>query len=258
MKKLLMLLLVLVMAVAAQAQLILHYDFEEESGDVAYDQVGSRDGVLENGVGRSSTTVGNIGGTVTLDAMYHNVYVGAWTDAPMNGGDFTMSIAFKLDDPYGGDQALMGWDGMCVGVANGGVWSLWSTPTTTYGVWHGGNPAGVWDDTGWHYLTISYKQDAAPGQDRRSLYLDGVLAGTDNLVAGDAGQGYWEMITRLGLRQDIQFQAYGEAGDFKVWDTALTATEVYGEYEAVMIPEPMTIILLGTGLVLAQRRRLSK
>jgi hypothetical protein len=216
---------------SAKGDLVLHWSFIEDFGEPnTYDQVGSRDGELLNGVIRGTDP--NYVGIVAFPGVYSvktHVNGGAWPSAPMEGGDFSMAVLFKCPEPNAPWGVMIGWDGLGLGIAYQDVWCTWTTPSAFNEVLY----ADVWTDTEWHHLLMTYVNSTYT----RTIYLDGQSLGTDVLNPADgAGAGYWETEFVVGGRQDY-YEVPGLCADAKVWNTALSPAEVLAEYEALLLEQ---------------------
>lgn len=100
----------------------------------------------------------------------------------------------------------------------------------------------------WNHLALVIKDQ---GTSRvAELYINGVLHNTNTQAATNASAGSFSTYIGAGDDGGAHFLA-GSLDDVRVYDGALTATEVAG-----LIPEPMTLGLLAAGgLGLLRRRR---
>ena len=242
MKKSMLLMLILGVTSFAHAELLLHWDFNEQWTEPnAIDQtMYGRNGVLTQGAVRVNDA--EFIGTIGFTGVYGKkttVRLGPWLDAPMDVDNlspgFTMAVLWRCQNPVDAPWGVMiGWDGLGLGVLEGGVWSLWSTapnPADPYDIrYNEVHYADTLTDTDWHHLAITYVHST----NTRSIYLDGVLLGADVLDPADGpGQGYWEKEFTVGGRQDW-YETQGLCTDAKVWNTALDASQILAEYNALM------------------------
>jgi hypothetical protein len=251
MRKLILLVVILGTAFSAKADMVLHWDFEGTSSTVV-DRVGTLNGKIEGGCKRD--TVSGLGAIVTFDGT-GRVDAQAWTGAPMDGGNFTISTICRADTIKGiCTQTVVGWDGMLLGCSWGKAYSMWITGVGyNESFWLYGDS---WMDTRWHHLAMTYEHGAKPSDPhKRTLFVDGVPIPSNNAgisvdknpdvpglipqllnPANKVGFGHYERYFSVGdfadgstVPKDWPFK--GDVADVKVWDTALTAEEMLAEYE---------------------------
>lgn len=115
-------------------------------------------------------------------------------------------------------------------------------------------------DSNWHHVVIEM------GSDFNALYIDGIKMQTVYGWNGNetSGNSMWEGLTRLAIGHNLyQPSPYfftGLIDDVRIYNRALDSTEVGQLYNMDPVPEPATMLLLGSGIIglAGIRRRLNK
>ena len=236
---------------------IAHWTFDEASGTTAYDSAGSNNGTLVNGVAR---VAGKIGGALNFDGtndyvnvLYNSVFqlpvltMTAWirpsTDLSVSGG----GIVGRGEDSTTDHSAF----GMGVRTAA----SEWGHGV---GVGYETN-----SDADYTYSTNYYPQTSqwthiAASRDssgKISIYANGNLIGQFNSTPTPTSECYQDLTIGANIDNNYGVRNYvgffnGLIDDVRIYDYALSGQEV-----ALLVPEPLTIALLGLGGLMMRKRK---
>jgi hypothetical protein len=117
------------------------------------------------------------------------------------------------------------------------------------------------DDNNWHWVAVTHADNTV------TMYIDGVVQGdTGTTNAGHTASSPAGTIAQFGARGASQALFDGELDEWSIFDNALLATtdqdgnltggELYELWQQGALPEPGSLVLLGTGgLALLRRSR---
>lgn len=236
---------------AGNASLVAHWKFDEPSGAIAYDSVGAINGSL-TGTSIFDPMGGILGGAVR--GLAHGDFVDMGNNFMFGTVNFSVQAWIKttytgaIVPVYKHQGGLF--NGYFLAVNDVGLGSIADNRAYFY-VSNGitGVSSTIVNDGSWHQLVGVY--DVTNNQTR--LYVDGGLEAT-------------------GPRNDMTTNSYiflvGLSGldtyldEVRVWDHALTLSEVNELYEQTInpVPVPATVLLLASGLIglAGTRRKLKK
>ncbi|MGC5167531.1 family 43 glycosylhydrolase [Luteimicrobium sp. DT211] len=202
--------------------LVVSYPFDETSGTVAHDASGhGRDAELMNGAVPSA-------GGVTLDGT--DDYVDLPDDVLAGLTSATVSVDVKIDASQGTPYFVYGLGNTSAGAGNGYLFTTgdsyrtaiasgsWTTEQNTSS--SSNLPRGAWKQ-------LTYTLDAA--KHTATVYLDGVQVAQNTgitLTPGEIGNGH--TVANYVGRSLYSADKYlkGQVRDFRIYDRALTASEV--------------------------------
>lgn len=247
-------------------------------------QVGSWEAVNE---GNAPTVVANAIGSGGRNAVqFGNPPLGglqvdaAGVKNPLVGlTSWSATVVFQTSDAAaggGGNTSPGAWwqNGALIGIelggGNRGDWAIWLTDgNATGGAKLGasrGNPdAGVFSNTvvndgAMHVVTATY--ELSGGNNIVSLYLDGVLAGTNSVAsAGVANDAVENEKLRFGSHNNFGFYK-GLIGEIQLDDSVLTPQAVAALHSSLNqsynVPEPASLcslVMASSALLVLRRRR---
>jgi len=252
MKKFVCILISLMLGSVASAERVAYYDFEEGSGTQVLDQSGY--GIAANGslVGTPTWTAGKIGNyAMNFDG---SSYIDCGNDTK-----FDLSTAITITAWLKAD-----------GASRPGQWEMWLSKGNTSG-WRScqngyqepvnttmffgvnGDQANLYGshtalDGTWHHVACTF--DSTAGY--MAIYVDGQLDNFRDDLAGvqilqNPGVNVW-----IGSCTEWTGGTWiGQMDEVTVWNEALNAEQIQA-----MVPEPVTLSLLGLGgLVLLRKRK---
>jgi len=267
----------------AQASLFLHWEMNGDAATALVDSVGSQDLVQDgtnpttfaptDGVGGSGAWRFNTGGS-DIDRMGFTI----GTQQPMhplgpeNAREWTASFWVKTSDGTAGGPQLYQpqipvlfseWTDFGLGV-DGGVpymqkWDYDLIPDPDPGHKREVGTVNVADGLG-HYVTFVHRDLPVGGA--MDMYVDGVFDATvDAHEAVNDNCFYFHGLGRPHMNGSPTFGDFF-LDDVRLYDTALSAGEIRELFgpsaDGAEIPEPATMMLLGSGLVGVLRRRRRK
>jgi hypothetical protein len=229
----------LLFATQTHAGLVLHYAFDETSGTTAADSSGSGNtGTLTNMTG-SEWTTGQVGGGLSFDGT--DDYVQAIGYKGVTGRNArSIALWIKTSTPSRGlyDWGSTSGAGENAGRFTGGILiaeymngNKWPTSETII-------------DGQWHHLVVTLPLNGIISD--TMAYVDGVAAvpttsGSSGTVSTSLAQ---DVI--VGARFNVTTYFQGEIDDFRIYDHALSASEVSALAAGAGAPEPAeTFAFLG-------------
>lgn len=269
MKKIFLILFVVVVSVFTtttvfaqinQNGLVSYWNFDEGSGTTAYDSVGNNDGTIYGATWASGIT----GGALSFDGIVGNDYVIVPNDSSLNfTGGFTIQGWINSTSTDGPHVIASKWN------SEESDWSyifkdhntsdkLRISLSESYGQdlgdLEGTNsiPLGTWT-----YVATTY--DTADGSLR--LYLNGVEDASVNIGAGrPVNSGLTDFVIGAVFYSGAYRENFsGSIDELAIYNRALTASEITANYNATVVPEPISSILFLTGgTLLAGRSFLRK
>lgn len=264
--------LALVPIYSTQASLVLYYNFNDETLGTAADGESITNGgtfgtagILDTGTNGGNITnfvlsgvAGGFGGNA-LQLTPANDGLTALDAANINTAFSAAAFSITPSTAY----TAMAWVNFANGNGDNMIFggNANSSPVLHLGSRGGQMLSGHWaDDIGpdqgtnigtdagnWHH--VAYQNDGAGGT--QSLYFDGVLRATGG--AGTSGQMSTALNVLIGTAANSG-SFNGQLDEVRIYDTALTQTEI--QAAMAVVPEPTSIALLafGTGLMLRRRR----
>jgi MYXO-CTERM domain-containing protein len=242
---------------AANANLTHFYTFNDGT---ANDSVGGANGVLMNGAAVSG---GQLVFSPSVNNGANNPSTGQYVSLPY---DVARTPSFTLEF-WATDRSSTPWQrliDMNNGTSSYKMVATNSTPTASQGP-IGQVTVGGTDYVPTLYNTIhpslnaehQYVYTFDGTNDRNSIYIDGVLCGQNPAGASSPANTYFTnfWLGRSAFAADPYLD--GTIDQFSVYDTALSSSQVAGDFNTgpVPVPEPAAIALLAVGLPLAARRR---
>ncbi len=203
----------------AHAGLVLHYAFDETSGTSAADSSGNGNTGTLTGMTGTEWTTGKVGGALAFDGT--NDYVQAIGYKGVTGGNArSVALWIKTSTPSRGlyDWGSTSGAGENAGRFTGGILiaeymngNKWPTSETII-------------DGQWHHLVVTLPLNGIISD--TMAYVDGVAAvpttsGSSGTVSTSLAQ---DVI--VGARFNVTTYFQGEIDDFRIYDHALSASEV--------------------------------
>ncbi|MDA3879116.1 MAG: fibronectin type III domain-containing protein [Prolixibacteraceae bacterium] len=211
---------------------LLYFPFNEESGSSAFDKVGQAEASANNFTPQWQS--GILNNTIYFPGTPDNSYlkVSGFDQQFLNNQSFSISLWFK--SPGNKPDSYLFHKGMHDKTNDGsGKWIgiQYKNSTLTFGIDDNSNKTTVdlggankWFDNNWHFLVCVRDKETG----KLIVYVDGEQEGESNdgtSTIGEAG----DLI--LGNRNGYYDNPYpGCLDELKIFDSALTAEEVYGAY----------------------------
>jgi len=257
-------LMLLILVSNTNAALVEHWSFDDAVGSAVAVGDNGNDGVLNGDITLTGPGGGKLGGaasfsggvydmmlppTTTLSPIDDAVTIAYW----VNGSDAQPSnnYMFAALNP-------LGWQ-LEVCTPN----TQYSLYRTTWRVGTGLNYVSYWPSVAstpgdgipseyklqWNHWAFTATADPVDGIDMK-VYLNGDLVGSGSYAYQPiSGQGISRFA--IGNNPDGSYPWVGLLDDMYVFDTALSQSEI----QALMVPEPTTLILLGLGGLISLRRK---
>jgi hypothetical protein len=251
MRTLLVLIAVISMAGSVSAEMIAHWEFDEGSGQTAYDSAGSNNGTIYG----ATWTAGKIGGALSFNGT--DSYVNVLDDPSLRFDQYdSFSISY-----WAKSQPLT--DGRYV------ISKMRASGSGVFGYASGyyapeGQFTFLAEKSDKGYVNLMTQIDAAPADSwafvttvydnkNMKIYVNGELENTGTFTfdtgatvpTQDLCIGAWAYDTS----RDHYFKGFID--DVRIYNNALTA----GEIQALYVPEPATLLLLGVGAFMLRRKK---
>jgi len=204
-----------------ESSLIHHWEFDESSGDIANDSVGSAhlNFTGTNGNQWRTCVLGNC-------AFFDGIDDEARVDVADSVTDFTVSLwvqanhsgqsihasAIAVNDVAGDDDSFQ----IQTGGGNPGDWELYHNNSYSF---------GTVDPTVWQHLVTTFENDSV------TLYLDGTEIISQNVPNGTVNS---IEIYKFGVNRAGNTHFAGVIDEVQIWDSALTSQEVEDIHDEIV------------------------
>ena len=218
----------LVLGDAPTEGLIAHWNFDEGTGDIAYDSAGYNDGTLVNG---PVWTTGRIDLGLDFDGV--DDYVSVPDDSSLDfasGENFSVAAWFRIEaGETSGEPILQKYSN-----SNQSGYALFGNSGFVPGriafvTWGTGEIAalddGGYNDGSWHYAVGVRSQSSGKIQ----LYIDGVEVDSNNEPSRSLAN---SANLHIGTNFTGHSNLYGKIDDVRVYDRTLSAEEIWDLYLA--------------------------
>ncbi len=113
-------------------------------------------------------------------------------------------------------------------------------------------------DETWHHIAFTFDGDAAAST--LKLYVDGLEDTSVNIIYDDNITSIFDSTSNIGIGCDYSSGSpyrffNGMIDDVQIYDYALPASEIQDVMAGNVVPEPMTLLLLGLGAVMIRKNR---
>ena len=204
-----------------EAELIHHWDFNEVSGDVANDSIGSAhlNFTGTNGSQWRTCVLGNCAffdgiddeARVDVDDMVSDFTVSMWIQAN-HSGQSRHSSAIAVNDVAGDDDSFQ----FQTSGGNPGNWELYHNNSYSF---------GTVDHTVWQHLVATFSNDTI------TLYMDGVEVLNQSVPNGTVNS---IEIYKFGVNRAGNTHFAGVIDEVQIWETALNSEEVADVHDEIV------------------------
>jgi uncharacterized protein (TIGR03790 family) len=204
-----------------ESELIHHWEFDENSGDVANDSVGSAhlNFTGTNGSQWRTCVLGNCAffdgvddeARVDVDDMVTDFTVSLWVQAN-HSGQPRYSSAIAVNDVAGDDESFQ----IMASGGNPGNWELYHNNSYSF---------GTVDPTVWQHLVATFENDNV------TLYIDGVEVLNQSVPNGTINS---IELYKFGVNRAGSTHFTGVIDEVQIWETALSEEEVADVHDEIV------------------------
>ena len=237
-----------VLTVPLEAELVSHWKFDENSGNIAYDSVDNNDGTVYG----AQWTIGKINGALEFDGIDN--YVDCGNDNSLNLDIGSWGGWFKLNSIAGSSRFII----KSNETGTTGMYELFYNNNYGYNRFDAeilvgserytaSSPSGV-NAGQWYHVFATYDAETL------RLYINGQELGVNTMVSGIIDDNTGPL--GIGAKtSDPTYKAFGGMiDDVRIYNHVLSQDEIQA-----LVPEPATLSMLILGsLALIRRRSLVK
>jgi hypothetical protein len=236
--------------------LVSYWAFEEGQGNIAYDSAGSNNGTI---YGSTAWVAGQVGDyALYFDDQKYDYVQGANSPFDFANTTFTACGWFKTTSNLyivsEGSYLHGGWSLFC---DSGGKarFQLKEGSPNAYDAYDAWSYSGGNNDGNWHHIAaiVTTSTTNANGN-KAEVYVDGLPVTISELKAFpySPSTDKWCMGNLYVITGHPSVNYQGSVDDIRIYNRALSGEEIYRLYT---IPEPATLLLIGTGFLYLIRKR---